>query len=99
MDRRHATGRPAGRVPDCLRGLGRRAPGPRRIEVLFHLVRVDRQVTRARHDVPATETTTESEIAAARIAVYQFLLAMLDKPTAEQFRWLRGDECRDTLSR
>ena len=47
----------------------------------------------------AAESTTESEIAAARIAVYQFLLAMLDKPTAEQFRWLRGDECRDTLSR
>ncbi len=43
--------------------------------------------------------TAEPGIADARIAVYQFLLAVLDKPTVEQFDWLRSAEFRDTLAR
>ncbi len=47
----------------------------------------------------AEKITTEPEIAEARIAVYQFLLAVLDKPTVEQFDWLRSAEFYDTLAR
>jgi DMSO reductase family type II enzyme chaperone len=39
----------------------------------------------------------EPEIAQARMAVYQFLLAVLDKPSQRQFEWLGGDEFRESL--
>lgn len=47
----------------------------------------------------AERISAEPEIAEARMAVYQFLLSVLDKPTVEQFDWLRGVEFRDTLAR
>jgi DMSO reductase family type II enzyme chaperone len=45
------------------------------------------------------QITAEPEIAEARMAVYRLLLAVLDKPNAEQFDWLRSAEFHDTLTR
>jgi DMSO reductase family type II enzyme chaperone len=44
------------------------------------------------------EMSVDREIAEARIAVYQFLLSILDKPTVEQFQWLQSEDFRETLA-
>jgi DMSO reductase family type II enzyme chaperone len=49
-------------------------------------------------DMVAAEIAIEPHIATARMAVYQFLLAALDKPSQRQFEWLRSDEFRDMLA-
>lgn len=44
-----------------------------------------------------TAQTSLSALAEARLAVYRFLLAALDKPTAEQHVWFTGPEFRQSL--
>ena len=39
----------------------------------------------------------DAEIAQARIAVYRFLLAALDRPSPEQHAWMRAPDFRQTL--
>lgn len=45
----------------------------------------------------ALETAASGEVAQARLVVYRFLLAALDKPTPEQHYWLASDEFCRTL--
>jgi DMSO reductase family type II enzyme chaperone len=45
----------------------------------------------------AVEPTAQAELAATRSAVYRFLLAALDKPTAQQHAWLTGPDFRRSL--
>lgn len=47
--------------------------------------------------MPAVEPSTW-EVAESRLAVYRFLLAALDKPTAEQHDWIASDGFRRTLA-
>jgi TorA maturation chaperone TorD len=46
----------------------------------------------------AATSAATVELAAARIALYRFLLAALDKPTAEQHAWLAGPDFRHSLA-
>ncbi len=44
-----------------------------------------------------TEQAGREELAEARLAVYRFLMAALDKPTPEQHAWLAGPDFRSAL--
>lgn len=46
----------------------------------------------------ATESTSPQELAPTRQAVYRFLLAALNKPTAEQHAWFAAPEFRQSLA-